>query len=220
MKNNKPILRLIAAIVVITVGAFAYFIAQERRVAEAERAAADKSRDEAKVILERARAETQKQLQVLTDQKAELDRAKDGAAKQAQSLNDAVDASKKSQTEQIEKGKRAKHVYEAIAVTQSLKVAIAEHHQSNLRWPSSNKEAGVPLPESFRTAVIRAAYVEPFEKTARIRVRYLDPSAVEREIQLLASVNEAFVYSWNCVSPDQPDVADVAASCTYRAARK
>jgi hypothetical protein len=220
MKNNKPILLLIAAIVVITVGAFAYFIVQERRVAEAERAAADKSRDEANVILERARAETQKQLQVLTDQKAELDRAKDGAAKQAQSLNDAVDASKKSQAEQIEKGKRARHVYEAIAVSQSLKVAMAEHHQSNGKWPTSNKEAGVPAPESFRTAVIRAAYVEPFEKTARIRVRYLDPSAVEREIQLLASVNEAFVYSWNCVSSDQADIAEFASSCTYRAGKK
>jgi hypothetical protein len=220
MKNSKAIAILVAAVVAIGLATFAYFIMQERRTAEAERTAADKARADAKGDLERARAETQKQMQVLGDQKAELDRAKDDAAKQVQSLNDAVDASKKSQAEQIEKGKRAKHVYEAIAVTQSLKVAIAEHHQSNLRWPSSNKEAGVPLPESFRSAVIRAAYVEPFEKTARIRVRYLDPSAVEREIQLLASVNEAFVYSWRCVSPDQPDVADVAASCTYRATKK
>jgi septal ring factor EnvC (AmiA/AmiB activator) len=218
--SNAWLRGLGAVAIALALGAIIYFVVQERRVAEAERVAADKARADAKSDLERARAETQKQMQALSDQKQSLDRAKDDAAKQAQSLNEAVDASKKSQAEQIEKGKRAKHLFEAIAATQSIKVAVAEHYQSNIQWPASNKEVGIANPESFRTEVIRSALVEPFEKTARIRVRYVDPTATEREIHLIASVNDAQNVSWQCVSPDQTDIASFASSCTYRAAKR
>jgi hypothetical protein len=218
--SNVWVRGLGAAAAAVALGAVIYVVIQERRVAEAERVAADQARDEAKKDLARAREESQKQMQVLSDQKSALDRAKDDAAKQAQSLNDAVDASKKSQAEQIEKGKRAKHLFEAIAATQSIKVAVAEHYQSSVQWPASNKEVGIANPESFRTEVIRTALVEPFEKTARIRVRYVDPSAAEREIHLIASVNDAQNVSWQCVSPDQTDIANFASSCVYRVVKK
>jgi Pilin (bacterial filament) len=196
----------LAALVAIAAFVFgAMYLHDERAAITAERVATERARDEAKQHLEQVRSE-----------KASLDTATSQAAQQASSLNAAVEASQRADRARAERTKRAGRIANALAAAQLAKVATAEHYQSSLQWPTHNQEAGLPPPESFRNDVVRSITVEKHASTTRIRVRYVEEGG-ERELQLLASVNQAFAFSWQCISNDTPDIQELASGCSYRA---
>ena len=169
---------------------------------------------------ERAGQETQQQLSQVREEREKLDRSKTEAQQQTKSLTDAVDASKQFQQSQREKSDRINRVSIALTTTQQFKIAVAEHHQSTGQWPASNKDVGLPLPESFRNEIVRSVVIEPYGATSRIRARFVDAAAKERELQLIVSLNASTGYTWQCFSPDFPSVNELAAGCSYRATGK
>ena len=116
-----------------------------------------------------------------------------------------------------EPGDRIDRILIALTTTQQFKIAVAQHHQSKGRWPASNKDVGLPLPESFRNEVVRSVVIEPYASTARIRMRFVDAAAKERELQLVVSLNASTGYTWQCFTADFPSLNELAAGCSYRA---
>ena len=209
MKNRAVLVGAILIVIVVAVLATLLYVRGERESAVLERKAS-----------EQARAETQQQLSQVREEREKLDRSKTEAQQQTKSLTEAVDASKQFQQSQREKGDRINRVSIALTTTQQFKIAVAEHHQSTGQWPASNKDVGLPLPESFRNEVVRSVMIEPYGATSRIRARFVDAAAKERELQLIVSLNASTGYTWQCFSPDFPSVNELAAGCSYRAAGK
>jgi FtsZ-interacting cell division protein ZipA len=183
------------------------FVRSEREKTEKAREATESARDEAK-----------QQLMQVRDEREKLDRAKGDAQQQTKSLNDAVDASKQFEQAQREKGKRANRISNALAIAQQFKAGAAEHYQVTGHWPKNNKEIGLPSAESFRNETLRSVLIEPYANSARVRIRYLHEDANEREIHLVGNLNAATsAFTWQCSSPDTPDIAEFAQGCVYRA---
>jgi FtsZ-interacting cell division protein ZipA len=174
--------------------------------------------EKAREATERARDETKQQLAQVRDEREKLDRAKVEAQQQTKSLTDAVDASKQFEQTQREKGKRANRVSTALVTAQQFKITAAEHFQTTGQWPKSNKELGLPSSESFRSDTLRSVSIEPYANTSRIRIRYMHEDSTEREIHLVGGVNATIgAFTWQCSSPDTPDIAEFAQGCIYRA---
>jgi Pilin (bacterial filament) len=206
--NRKAMFFITAIVLLLLVAAFVIFtqVREDRVKAEQAREAAERARDDAKGQLAQVR-----------DERERLDSAKLDAQRQAQSLNEAVDASKQFERAQMEKGKRGQHIAAALAASQQFKVVAAEHHQSTGQWPKNNKEVGLPAPESFRSDILLSAALETHLDTSKVRVRYRDDQAQQKELHLIASVNAAGAFSWQCISPDTQDITEFAPSCKYRA---
>lgn len=154
------------------------------------------------------------------DKRGKLDRSKTEAQHQTKPLTETADtlrASKPLQQSQREKDDRINRVSIALTTTQQFKIAVAEHHQSTGQWPASNKDVGLPPPESFRNEILRSVVIEPHGSTARIRVRFVDAASKERELQQIVSVNASTGYTWQCFTLDFPSLTELAEGCGYRA---
>jgi Pilin (bacterial filament) len=205
--NSKTIVLGLSALAVC-LAAFATmsYVRSEREKTEKAREAAERARDDAK-----------QQLGQVRDEREKLDRAKLDAQQQTKSLNDAVDASKAFEQAQREKGNRINRVTTALTAAQIFKVTAAEHYQVTGQWPKNNEEIGLPSPESYRSQMLRSVSVEPYANTARIRIRYFHEDASVREIHLVGNVSAASVFTWQCSSPDVPEIGEFVQGCAYRA---
>ncbi len=210
MKSKTVALAVVLCLAVI---AALFYLREERANTALLRAEAAQVLAEAR----RANDDTKQQLLQARDVREKLDSSRVEAQQQAKSLGDAVDASKQFERSQMEKGKRAQRIASALAVSQQFKVTAAEHYQSTGQWPKNNKELGLAAPESFRGDVLLSAAIEPYANTSRVRVRYVDDQSLERELHLIASVNAAGSFSWQCLSPDMQNIGEFAQGCSYRA---
>jgi hypothetical protein len=94
----------------------------------------------------------------------------------------------------------------------SVKLAMAESYMTNVKWPQSNKEAGVPEPESFKAEGIASIAVQP---NARIKLTLVNPEGKSEQLWLTGSVNDAMVVSWKCTTEDIIDIAQLIPACSY-----
>jgi Pilin (bacterial filament) len=204
---KRPVVIAILALVAFAAFVFAArYLRNERAAIASDRAAVELARDDAKQRIDELRNET-----------AIIERAVSDARQQTSALNQAVEASQRADRARTDQGKRANRIATALAAAQAVKLATAEQYQSSMQWPATNKEIGLPPPESFRTEVLRSVNVEKHASGSRIRVRYVDEGVVERELFLVASVDAAFAIHWQCVSADTPDIREIASGCSYRA---
>lgn len=178
-------------------------VARELRVAKA---ALDRSADEAK-----------QQVSALAQEKISAEKNAAEAKQQTTALNAAVDASKQYQQQQTTLSNRVRPLSEAFMAAQQVKFAAAEFFQSEGKWPTFNKEVGLPVADSFQTETIRSVALELAAKGARIRVKFKNESGTEQQLLMLASLSGAGQVSWSCISPDVKDIHDILPSCRYQA---
>lgn len=232
--NAKFIVVLLALTSIAGLAAAGLYFREQRTSLAAERAAFAQNAEQAKkqlaemreqnAALEQTSAEAHQRLAQLREEKASAEKTaamaeKSAAlaAEQTQSLNTAVDASKAYQQQQVERSKRGRALGEGLMAAQGVRVAMTEYFQSEGRWPASNAAMGLSAPESYRTETLRSVHAEPFGKSGRVRVRFIDETGSEREIHFVASVNGAMQVGWQCVSPDVRDIAEIAPSCKFAA---
>jgi regulator of replication initiation timing len=217
------ILISLACIVGIVVAGLSF--PEQRATLAAERAAFAQNTEQAKkqlnemreqnAALEQTSAEARQRMAQLREEKAMAEKSAALAAEQTQSLNNAVDASKAFQQQQFERSKRGRAMNEGFIAAQGVKVAMTDYFQSEGRWPANNAALGLTAPESYRTEILRSVNAETFGKSGRVRVRFVDEGGSERELHLIANVNGAMQVSWQCVSPDVRDIAEIAPSCKF-----
>jgi hypothetical protein len=200
---------------------------QERAEFAAEQARAKLAADEkalevarelrtAKAALDRTADEARQQVSALAQEKVAAEKTAAEALQQTSALNAAVDASKQYQQQQIALSKRARPLSEAFMAAHQARLATIEFFQSEGKWPTFNKEVGLPAADSFQTETIRSVALEPAAKGARIRVKFKNESGTEQQLLMLANLNGAGQVSWSCVSPDVKDIQEVLPGCRYQ----
>lgn len=157
-------------------------------------------------------AALKKQNLELQETKQALDQSMQQARDQAKELNDAVKNSEQYQQEQKARSKRVSILTRGLNAASSVKVAMAEAYMTNLKWPQTNKEAGVPEPESFKTEGIASIAVQP---NTKIRLNLINPEGKSEQLWLTGSVNDAMLVSWKCTTQDIPDIAQLVPTCSY-----
>jgi hypothetical protein len=222
IKLSLALLALACTIGLVIAG---LYFREQRTTLAAERAAFAQNTEQAKkqiaemreqnAALEQTSAEARQRMAQLREEKAIAEKSATLAAEQTQSLNSAVDASKAFQQQQIDRSKRGRAMSEGFMAAQGLKVAMTEYFQSEGRWPANNAALGLTAPESYRTEILRSVNAEAFGKSGRVSVRFVDEGGSERELHLIANVNGAMQVSWQCVSPDVRDIAEIAPSCKF-----
>lgn len=148
----------------------------------------------------------------LKQTKQALDQSVQQARDQTQALNDAVKSNEESQKEQAARSKRVNVLASGLNAANSVKLAMAEGYMTNLKWPDSNKEAGVPVPQSFKTDSIVSITVQP---KAKIKITTTSPEGKSEQLWLTGSVNEAMQVLWKCTTEDIVDIAQLIPACSY-----
>ena len=163
-------------------------------------------------------AEAAKQQSVsLAQDKNATEKISTDAQQQTAALTAALDASKQYQQQQMDRAKRGRALGEAIVAAQSVKLGATEYFLSEGKWPANNKSMGLPAAESFQTDTLQSVSIEPFEKSARILVKFVNESRTGQQIMMIANVSGAGQVTWTCVSPDVKDIQDIVPSCRYQA---
>jgi Pilin (bacterial filament) len=163
-------------------------------------------------------AEAAKQQGVsLTQDKNATEKITTDAQQQTAALNAALEASKQYQNQQMDRAKRGRALGEAIVAAQSVKLGATEYFLSEGKWPVNNKSMGLPAAESFQTETLQSVTIEPFEKSARILVKFVNESRTGQQIMMVANVSGAGQVTWTCASPDVKDIQDIVPSCRYQA---
>jgi len=157
-------------------------------------------------------AELKANTEELKQTRQALDQSMQQARDQTQALNDAVKNSEEAQKEQAARSKRAGILANGLNATNSVKLAMAESYMTYLKWPDSNKEAGVPAPESFKAGSVVSVTVQP---KAKIRLLLLNPEGKQEQLWLTGSVNEAMQVLWKCTTEDIVDIAQLIPACSY-----
>lgn len=172
----------------------------------------------AKAALDRTTDEAKQQVSALAQEKNSAEKAVAEALQQTTALNAAVDANKQYQQQQIALSNRARPLSEAYMAAQQVRLATTEFFQSEGKWPTFNKEVGLPAADSFQTETIRSVALEPAAQGARIRVKFKNESGIEQQLLMLANSSSAGQASWRCISPDVKDIQDILPNCRYQAA--
>ncbi len=200
---------------------------QERVEFAAEQARAKLAADEkalevarelriAKAALDRSADEAKQQVSALSQEKIAAEKNAAEAKQQTTALNAAVDASKQYQQQQTTLSNRARPLSEAFIAAQQVKLATAEFFQSEGKWPTFNKEVGLPAADSFQTETIRSVALEPAAKGARIRIKFKNETGIEQQLLMLANLGGAGQVSWSCISPDVKDINEILPGCRYQ----
>ena len=170
-----------------------------------------------KAALERTTEDAKQQVAALALEKTGVEKTSADAQSQANALNTAIDASKQYQQQQIDRAKRARAFSEGFMAAQQAKLSVGEYFQAEGKWPTSNKELGLPTAESYRTETLRSLNVEPAAKAVRIRVKFVNQSGVEQQLLMVAETSEAGQITWTCRSPDVKDIQEIMPTCRYQA---
>lgn len=157
-------------------------------------------------------AELRRRNAELEETKQALDQSTQQAREQTQALNDAVKNSEQYQQEQKARSRRIRLLSNGLNAASSVKVAMAEAYMTNMKWPKSNNEAGVPEPGSFKAEGIANISVQP---NTKIRLNLINPEGKAEQLWLTGSVNDAMMVSWKCTTDDIPDIAQLIPSCSY-----
>ena len=141
-----------------------------------------------------------------------FDQSVQQARNQAQALNDAVKNGEQHQREQMLRARRAASLVNGLNAASSVKTAMAESYMTNMKWPGSNQEAGIPSPDSFKARNVISISVQPYGK---IRLNLADPDGKREQLWLTGAVNKAMQVSWKCTTEDVPDIAQLIPACSY-----
>ncbi len=170
-----------------------------------------------KAALEHTTEDAKQQVIALALEKAAVEKTSADAQSQANALNTAIDASKQYQQQQIDRARRGRAFSEGFMAAQQAKLSVVEYFQTEGRWPTGNKELGLPAAESYRTETLRSLNVEPAAKAVRIRVKFVNQSGAEQQLLMVAETSEAGQITWTCRSPDVKDIQEIMPTCRYRA---
>ena len=148
----------------------------------------------------------------LQQTKQALDQLTQQAHEQTEALNDAVKNSEQYQQEQKVRSRRIGFLANGLNAASSVKVAMAESYMAYLKWPQSNKEAGVPESGEFKTEGVTSIAVQP---NGKIRLNLVNPEGKAEQLWLNGSVNTAMQILWKCTTDDIPDIAQLIPACSY-----
>jgi len=148
----------------------------------------------------------------LKQTKEALDQSVQQARDQTQALNLAVKNSEEAQKKQAARSKRASVLASGLNAANSVKLAMAESYMTYLKWPESNKEAGVPEPESFKMEGVKGIFVLP---NGKISLNLVNPEGQPEQLWLTGSLNDAMNVLWKCTTEDIPDIAQLIPACSY-----
>ena len=97
----------------------------------------------------------------LQQTKQALDQTTIQAREQQQALNNAIKNSEQHQQQQTARSRRVGVLANGLNAANSVKIAIAESYMAYLKWPTSNKEAGVPEPIEYKAEGITGITDQP-----------------------------------------------------------
>jgi len=96
----------------------------------------------------------------------------------------------------------------------SAKTAVAEYYASRGDWPTTNEDAGLPTPDTYRGESLRSLLVEG----PRIILTFDARSGVDGGKIILtgeATPNLAMGINWTCASPNVADIAAILPHCKH-----
>jgi hypothetical protein len=162
------------------------------------------ARDEAAVIREQTHA--------LQMRAAEMNRRLQQVGEQAQALQAEV-ASQRAAVEQDRSQQLvAQFLIEGLQVAQSLRVAVAESYQTNLQWPTSNADIGMPPPAQLQGQSLQSASVGD---QGVVTLHYdAKTGVVGGMIRLIPQAAPSGV-TWRCETSSYPDIAVLVPQCRF-----
>lgn len=149
----------------------------------------------------------------LQQTKLALDRSTQQAREQLQALNDGIKSGEQHQQSQQQLSLRAAHLANGFDAAGSVKTAVAEYFITYGKWPTSNREAGISDPGSYKADNLSAITVLP---DGRIRMTFVD-NGKQQQVWLHGLVNKAMQVLWKCTTPDIADIAKLIPACAYGA---
>ncbi len=220
--SGKQLAALIGVGIAVLIGIAGLYLREQRiklgDETAALRAASEKNQQQHEQaarrteVLTRATADAKQQREKLAQQTAETETVTETARQQTGQL----DAANANVQEQREHYKRAVGLMEGLRGAQQMRISVMEYYQTEGRWPVSNKAMGAFLPDEFRTTLIDHISVEPFGKTARIRIAVNSPTGTTQHISLIANESRTGQISWDCSSEDIKDISKYVSACEYR----
>jgi hypothetical protein len=195
----KTVRSLAAMIVVAALAVFVYDFYK--------RVDRDQAFDEAAVIREQAK--------VLQEQATAVNQQLHQANEQAAALRDEVAGQRREDAERKEQQEIAMYLAEGLHIAASAKTAVAESYMTQMRWPSSNREAGLPDANQLKGQSLQSVRLSG---AGVISLTFDAKSGVDRGVIRLtpkARQNGGAV-SWQCESPSYENIATVIAECVYK----
>lgn len=176
-----------------------------------------KARDEAALIRE--------QTEVLRHQAEEVNRQLRSANEEAAALRDEVAGQRHDQEvrkqEQGELRKQqliAGYLAEGLQMAANAKTAIAESYQTNMEFPATNQDVGLPAPTQMRGQSLRSLRLS---RNGVISLTYDAKTGVDQGvIRLIPDVRAGDGrMSWRCETPSYANIAMFFPQCAYAAPR-
>jgi hypothetical protein len=176
-----------------------------------------KARDEAALIRE--------QTDVLRHQAEEVNQQLRNANEQAAALRDEVagqrhdqEIQKQEQDEHKKQQLIAGYLAEGLQVAASAKTAIAESYMTNMQFPATNQEAGLPAPGQMRGQSLQSLRLS---RNGVISLTYDGKTGVDQGlIRLVPDVRAGGgQIGWRCETPSYTNIAAFFPQCTYTAPR-
>lgn len=101
---------------------------------------------------------------------------------------------------------------EGLGVAAGIRNKMTKYYQSHNRWPDSNVEMGLPLPERYAVNTLQSVTVSG---AGKIVLLFVPSRGKEEKVLLQAAVNKAGDITWACTSPDIGDIEQLINYCTY-----
>jgi hypothetical protein len=155
------------------------------------------------------------QTKVLQQQAAEVNRQLQQANQEAAALRNEVAGQRRDETERKEQAQIAIYLAEGLQVAALARTAVAEIYQTELKWPSSNREAGLPEPEQLQGKSLQSVRLA---RAGVIVLTYDGKSGVDRGvIRLVPSARaQGGPIDWRCESSSYENIASMLPQCVYR----
>jgi len=164
------------------------------------------ARDEAALLREQTR--------LLQQQADQVNRQLQEVNQEAAALKNEVAGQRREDAERKEQQTIAAYLAEGLQLSAAVKAAIAESRQVEMKWPASNREAGLPDPSQLTGRSLRSMKVSG---QGVIALTYDAKSGVEGGvIRLIPSVRGEGAVTWRCESPSYENIAIVNPQCSYR----
>lgn len=160
--------------------------------------------DEASVIREQTRT--------LQLQAAAVNQRLQSVGEQAQALSAEVAGQRAAVEQDRSQQFVVQSLVDGLQVAQALRVAVAESYQTNLQWPTSNADVGMPAPAQLTGQSLQSASIGG---KGVVTLKYDAKTGVAGGTIELIPQAAATGVTWRCATSSYPEIAALVPQCRF-----
>jgi len=111
--------------------------------------------------------------------------------------------------------KSAAHITQGLANTSRIKSHLSVYYSERGELPSSNKQAGLPEPEKFKSGALKSIRIMD---EGVIQLTFNNESGIDNGIlELIPNTsNPATGVDWECTTPNYKGIGELIPQCSYK----